>query len=484
MKNTPGGEPGRAAAHDSRTDLQPGPELSVVAPTLNERDNVEELVRRLDLALRGVDWEIIFVDDDSHDGTAELARNLARRDRRVRVLRRLGRRGLASATIEGMLSSSAPYVAVIDADLQHDETLLPAMLRTLEAADLDIVIGSRVLDQGTPGFASRERYRMSRIATFLSRSLLSETLSDPMSGFFVVKREVVDEAAPRLSGIGFKILLDLLASAPRPLRWRELPYTFRTRHAGESKLDSMVAWEYLMLIADKLVGGILCPEDESGDARMFTQALAAKAREAGVRFQFGAEVTGFETNGNRVAAILTAQGRHDADAIVVAAGSWSPLLLNKLGITLPVRPVKGYSITVSTGAWPTRPGLPIVDAALHAAITPFENRLRVAGTAEFAGYDAPPNAGRINNLFDLLLSVYPSFAPHLDRSNAQPWAGLRPVAADGVPRVGTLKFDNLYVNAGHGHLGWTFAAGSGRLLADLVMKKSTAIDAKPYDAER
>jgi len=251
-----------------------------------------------------------------------------------------------------------------------------------------------------------------------------------------------------------------------------------------SPKESVAVEPALADIADKLVGGILCPEDESGDARMFTQALAAKAREAGVKFQFGADVTGFEADGKRIASVTTAQGKHTADAIVVAAGSWSPLLLKQLGITLPVRPVKGYSITVPTGAWATRPGLPIVDAALHAAITPFENRLRVAGTAEFAGYDTSLSAGRINNLFGLLLSVYPSFAPHLDRSNAQPWAGLRPVAADGVPRVGKLKFDNLYVNAGHGHLGWTFAAGSGRLLADLVMKKSTAIDAKPYDAER
>jgi D-amino-acid dehydrogenase len=248
--------------------------------------------------------------------------------------------------------------------------------------------------------------------------------------------------------------------------------------------ESVAVEPALTGIADKLVGGIHCPEDESGDARMFTQALAAQAREAGVKLEFGVEVTGFETDGKRITAVLTPQGKRTADAIVVAAGSWSPLLLKQLGITLPVRPVKGYSITVPTGAWPTRPGLPIVDAALHAAITPFQDRLRVAGTAEFAGYDRSLSTGRINNLFDLLLSVYPSFAPHLDRGNAQPWAGLRPVAADGVPRIGKLKFDNLYVNAGHGHLGWTFAAGSGRLLADLVMHKATAIDAKPYDAER
>lgn len=237
-------------------------------------------------------------------------------------------------------------------------------------------------------------------------------------------------------------------------------------------------------IADKLVGGIHCPEDESGDARMFTQALAREARALGVTFAFDTTVTGFEIDGDRVVAALTGDGKQFADQFVVAAGTWSPQLLREIGAKLPVRPVKGYSITVPTGAWPGRPGLPIIDAALHAAITPFKDRLRVAGTAEFAGFDTSLSPGRINNLFELLLSVYPSYAPHLDRSNAQPWAGLRPVSADGVPRIGQLKFRNLFVNSGHGHLGWTFATGSGRMLADLMLGKPTDIDAAPYDAQR
>jgi D-amino-acid dehydrogenase len=251
-----------------------------------------------------------------------------------------------------------------------------------------------------------------------------------------------------------------------------------------SPKESVALEPSLAEIADKLVGGIHCPEDESGDARLFTQALAAKARTQGVKFQFDAEVTGFEKSGNRLTAVATANGKKPADAVVIAAGSWSPLLLQRLGVYLPVRPVKGYSITVSTGTWRSRVGLPIIDAAMHAAITPLGDRLRIAGTAEFAGYDTSLASGRINNLFDLLLGVYPSFAPHLDRNAAAPWAGLRPVSADGVPRIGKLALENLYVNAGHGHLGWTFAAGSGRLLADLMMGKPTAIDARPYDAER
>jgi D-amino-acid dehydrogenase len=237
-------------------------------------------------------------------------------------------------------------------------------------------------------------------------------------------------------------------------------------------------------LADKLVGGIHCPQDESGDARLFTQSLAKEARALGVTFAFDTAVKGFERNGDRIAAAITADGKQFADQFVVAAGTWAPQLLRTVGVRLPVRPVKGYSITVPTGGWPTRPGLPIIDAALHAAITPFSDRLRVAGTAEFAGYDTSASPGRINNLFDLLLSVYPSYAPYLDRANAQPWAGLRPVSADGVPRIGRAKFRNLFVNGGHGHLGWTFAAGSGRMLADLMLGKPTGIDAEPYDAQR
>jgi D-amino-acid dehydrogenase len=237
-------------------------------------------------------------------------------------------------------------------------------------------------------------------------------------------------------------------------------------------------------IADKLVGGIHCPGDESGDARMFTQALVREARALGATFAFDTNVKGFERNGDRIAAAITDDGKQFADQFLVAAGSWSPLVLRSVGASLPVRPVKGYSITVPTGKWPARPGMPVIDAVLHAAITPFKDRLRVAGTAEFAGYDTSPSPGRINNLFDLLLSVYPSYAPYLDRNNAQPWAGLRPVSSDGVPRIGRLKYRNLFVNSGQGHLGWTFACGSGRLVADLMTGKPAQIDATPYDAQR
>jgi len=226
----------------------------VIVPTFNERENVPELVRRLAIALSGIAWEVIFVDDDSPDQTAEVARESARRDVRVRCLQRMGRRGLASACIEGMLASSAPYLAVIDGDLQHDERLLRPMLDLLRQESLDVVVGSRyVAGGGTEGLAP-SRLKISRLATRLGRRFVPETLTDPMSGFFMIRREVLPEVVHDLSGVGFKILLDLFASSKRPLKFRELPYEFRERFAGESKLDSQVAWEYGMLLLDKLVG--------------------------------------------------------------------------------------------------------------------------------------------------------------------------------------------------------------------------------------
>lgn len=237
-------------------------------------------------------------------------------------------------------------------------------------------------------------------------------------------------------------------------------------------------------VADRLVGAIYCPSDESGDARAFTLALADRAREAGVQFVFDADVTGFERFGERLVAASVNGTLHPADVFVVAAGSWSPLLLEPLGIALPVRPVKGYSITVPTTGWNGAPQMPVIDDALHAAATPLGARLRVAGTAEIAGYDTSLTPARIDNLFTLLLELFPSYAPLLDRKTAQPWAGLRPMSPDGLPRIGQLGAENLFVNTGHGHLGWTLAAGSGALLADLVCGKAPAIAAAPYDARR
>ena len=229
-------------------------ELTIVVPTFNERDNVELLIARLDAALRGIEWEVLYVDDDSPDGTAAKVRELAQTDPRIRCLQRIGRRGLSTAVIEGMLASSAPYLAVIDADLQHDESLLPQMLAAIKAEDLDVIIGSRHVAGGGVGDWDRRRVTISGFAARLARLIIAAELTDPMSGFFMVSRPAFERAVRRLSGQGFKILLDLFASTPVAYRFKEIPYVFSQRQHGESKLDSLAIWEYLMLLLDKLFG--------------------------------------------------------------------------------------------------------------------------------------------------------------------------------------------------------------------------------------
>lgn len=233
-------------------------DLAIVIPTFNERGNVPLLIAKLDAALAGLAWEAIFVDDNSPDGTADAARALGAADRRVRVIQRFGRRGLSSATIEGMCATAAPLVAVIDGDLQHDETILPAMARALQDDPaLDVVIGSRFVDGGGTGDWDKDRVAKSAFATRLSRRVLHADLSDPMSGFFMLRTAMLREMVPRLAAIGFKILLDIMTTATRPLRFKELPYTFRLRTEGESKLDHVVAMEFLIALYDRMFGAVV-----------------------------------------------------------------------------------------------------------------------------------------------------------------------------------------------------------------------------------
>ncbi len=234
--------------------------LTVVIPTFNERDNVPVLLARLGRTLGGVAWQIIVVDDDSPDGTASVVKAIAAADGRVSCLRRVGRRGLAGAVVEGIMAASAPIVAVIDADLQHDETLLPAMLEHLRADRADLVIGSRYLRPGAVALGlSPMRRAGSRLAAWLARRVLKTEVSDPVSGFFMVRRNVVEAVAPRLSSHGFKILFDIIASQPAPLRILELPYDFAQRRAGESKFDGRVAADYLSLVMARLTGDLIPP---------------------------------------------------------------------------------------------------------------------------------------------------------------------------------------------------------------------------------
>jgi len=236
----------------TRASTRPAPELTVVVPTFNERTNVPLLVARLQRTLDGIDWEVIFVDDDSPDGTAAAVRALGESDARVRCIRRIGRRGLAGACLEGMLASQARFVAVMDADLQHDETLLTDILARLRPGDVDLVAASRYVGAGSAAGLAGRRASYSRWSTELARRLLRVELSDPMSGFFMLRRAAIEELAPALSSQGFKILLDLVASARGALRIAELPYVFRERQHGESKLDARVVLDFFALLLSKL----------------------------------------------------------------------------------------------------------------------------------------------------------------------------------------------------------------------------------------
>ena len=235
-------------------------ELTVVVPTYNERANVSELIRLLRAALDGVAWEAVFVDDNSPDRTWRLVKRIARVEPRVRAIRRVGRRGLAGAVIEGALSSSAPYVAVIDCDLQHDETLLPKMLEPLRAGRADLVIASRYVGEGQAAAGlSTVRHAGSRFANWLGRRILGQDVSDPVSGFFMVRRDVVEATAPSLSVEGFKVLFDVMASSLARLRIVELPYVFRERRHGSSKLDGRAVMDYLTLLVSKASRDMLSP---------------------------------------------------------------------------------------------------------------------------------------------------------------------------------------------------------------------------------
>ena len=237
--------------------LQQAPELSVIVPTFNEAENIPVLVERLRVALDGVAWEMIVVDDDSPDGTADVARKIGATDSRIRCLRRVGRRGLAGACLEGMLASQARFAAVIDADLQHDEKLLLPMLKKMREGATDIVIGTRYAEGGSTGDFSSGRKWISVTATRVANVVLGRKLSDPLSGFFMLRREVVEAIAPKISTQGFKILLDIVSTGGASLRIAELPYTFGARFQGASKLDTRVALDYAGLLLAKATRNLL-----------------------------------------------------------------------------------------------------------------------------------------------------------------------------------------------------------------------------------
>ncbi|MBF0110960.1 MAG: polyprenol monophosphomannose synthase [Magnetococcales bacterium] len=232
------------------------PELALIIPTYNESGNIGPLVSRLDVACEGIDWMVLFVDDDSPDKTADVVAEVGRRHPRVSCLKRVGRRGLSSACIEGMRHVRAPVYAVMDADLQHDESRLPLMLDRIRAGD-DVCVGTRYAAGGSVGEWGLSRRFISWSATALTNLLLGLRLSDPMSGFFMVTAKVMDQVFPRLEGQGFKILLDIVVHADRSIAIGEVPFTFRPRRIGESKLGGGVIVALLLFLLKKAPGRLM-----------------------------------------------------------------------------------------------------------------------------------------------------------------------------------------------------------------------------------
>jgi len=249
-----------------------------------------------------------------------------------------------------------------------------------------------------------------------------------------------------------------------------------------SKEQTLELEPALTPIASQFVGSIHYPVDETGDAHRFCRGLAEQARRGGVQFRFGMEILSIEADAGRVTAMVSAGERLEAEKYLVAAASYSTPLLKGVGIDLPVQPVKGYSVTFEHRPEADSLRIPIIDDDLHAVVVPLEGAIRVAGTAEFAGYDRSPNPTRTRNLLKLLQQVLPQFA--FDPAAAKSWCGLRPMSSDGVPIIGPTPLSNLFVNTGHGHLGWTMAAGSAELLADLIDGRQPALEPGSYDLKR
>ncbi|PWG65722.1 D-amino acid dehydrogenase [Sediminicurvatus halobius] len=237
-------------------------------------------------------------------------------------------------------------------------------------------------------------------------------------------------------------------------------------------------------VRDELCGGLFYPQDEIGDARLFTERLGALAAERGAEIRLGERVQRLERDGDRIGAVVTDQCRHRADAYVLATGAEAPLLARQAGLRLPIRPVKGYSATLDVGGKPGAPSLPIIDDGRKIVMSRLGDRLRIAGTAEFAGYDREIRPQRVQTVIRQGLASFPRLAAAVDPATATPWACLRPMTMDGPPILGATPVRNLFLNTGPGHLGWTFAAGAGRVVADVVQGCEPAISLEGLGLER
>jgi D-amino-acid dehydrogenase len=246
--------------------------------------------------------------------------------------------------------------------------------------------------------------------------------------------------------------------------------------------DGCIAAEpALSAVKDKFVGGMRLPQDETGDCHMFTEALAAEAAKLGVQFKLNTTIERLIADGSKIASVVTSAGQLQADAYVVALGSWSPRLVRPLGISLPVYPVKGYSITVPIVDAEAAPVSTVMDESYKVAITRLGDRIRVGGTAEISGYSSRLDAGRRATLDHSLTDMFPRGG---DLAKASFWSGLRPMTPDGPPVIGATRYGNLHLNTGHGTLGWTMACGSARVFADLMSGRKPDIDASELEISR
>jgi D-amino-acid dehydrogenase len=241
----------------------------------------------------------------------------------------------------------------------------------------------------------------------------------------------------------------------------------------------------LQAVQENLKGGVFFPDDASGDCHLFCKNLSETLQNRGVQFLYETNVKRIDKLDSLMQASLDDGESIKADKVVLAAGAYSPHLLGSLGIRLPVYPAKGYSLTISMDNWENRPTHLIADMSLHAGVVPMGGKnLRIAGTAEFTGFGKSIPEERVENLLGLVEAIFPEFATNMDRNNINPWSGLRPMSADGVPILGKTNIEGLYINTGHGHLGWTMGAASGRAVADTIMGKTPEVDMNHYSVER
>jgi D-amino-acid dehydrogenase len=306
----------------------------------------------------------------------------------------------------------------------------------------------------------------------------------------------------RISNYSRDAMTELLAEVPLDFDLRELGtlQLFRTeKQLKGSKADQEVLAEYgspyelldrdgciavepgLKHVADKFVGGLRLLADRTGDCRMFTLALARKAEELGVSFRYGNTISSFTVAGDRIAAVETEHGPETADAYVCALGPYAPVLLRTIGIRLPIYPVKGYSITLPVTDDAAAPRSTLMDETHKVAITRLGARIRVAGQAEIIGYNRSLGRGATDTVRYVVSDLFPKGG---DVARAEGWTGLRPMTPDGTPVIGPTRYANLYLNTGHGTLGWTMACGSGRAVADAVLGRPPGISFDGLTAAR